>query len=65
MNAINIPIDTIPPELKSCEQILRRAKELKNSEPVITYWCKLPIKLGTELIYRLLFCCSSSLVACE
>ena len=41
MEAVNIPSDNVPAELKACEQILKRAKELKKAEPVVAYWCKL------------------------
>ena len=41
MEAVTIPSETVPAELKaSCEQILKRAKELKKAEPVVSYWCK-------------------------
>ena len=42
MEDVNIPSDNVPAELKACEQILKRAKELKKAEPVVAYWCKLP-----------------------
>jgi vacuolar protein sorting-associated protein VTA1 len=42
MEAVNIPSENVPAELKApCEQILKRAKELKKAEPVEAYWCKL------------------------
>jgi len=41
MESINIPTDNVPAELKSCDQILKRAKELKKAEPVVAYWCKI------------------------
>lgn len=41
MEDVNIPSDNVPAELKACEQILKRAKELKKAEPVVAYWCKL------------------------
>jgi len=40
MEAVNIPSENVPAELKACEQILKRAKELKKAEPVVAYWCK-------------------------
>jgi hypothetical protein len=40
MENVSIPADNVPDGLKACEQILKRAKELKKSEPVIAYWCK-------------------------
>ena len=40
MDAINIPSESVPADLRqSCEQILKRAKELKKAEPVVSYWC--------------------------
>ena len=40
MEGVNIPADNVPNELKgACEQILKRAKELKKAEPVVAYWC--------------------------
>jgi hypothetical protein len=42
MEDVNIPSDNVPAELKACEQILKRAKELKKAEPVVAYWCMLP-----------------------
>jgi hypothetical protein len=41
MESVNIPSDNVPAELKACDQILKRAKELKKAEPVVAYWCKL------------------------
>jgi len=41
MEDVNIPSENVPAELKACEQILKRAKELKKAEPVVAYWCKL------------------------
>ena len=41
MEDIVIPSETVPAELKAgCEQILKRAKELKKPEPIVAYWCK-------------------------
>jgi hypothetical protein len=40
MESVNIPSETVPPEMKACEQILKRAKELKKPEPVVAYWCE-------------------------
>ncbi|WVR09074.1 hypothetical protein IAU60_006135 [Kwoniella sp. DSM 27419] len=39
MESVNIPTDNVPEGLKGCEQILRRAKEIKKVEPVVAYWC--------------------------
>ncbi|ODN74462.1 hypothetical protein L202_06848 [Cryptococcus amylolentus CBS 6039] len=39
MQAVNIPSDSVPENLKPIEQIVKRAKELKLAEPVISYWC--------------------------
>ncbi|ORY24765.1 Vta1 like-domain-containing protein [Naematelia encephala] len=39
MEAVAIPSENVPGELKTCEQILKRAKELKKAEPVVAYWC--------------------------
>jgi vacuolar protein sorting-associated protein VTA1 len=39
METVNIPSENVPVELKTCEQILKRAKELKKAEPVVAYWC--------------------------
>lgn len=39
METVNIPADNVPAELRACEQILKRAKELKKAEPVVAYWC--------------------------
>lgn len=41
MDAVDIPSERVPGGLKQCEQILKRAKELKKAEPVVAYWCKL------------------------
>jgi len=43
MDDVNIPSENVPAELKACEQILKRAKELKKAEPVVAYWCKLQL----------------------
>ncbi len=51
MESVIIPSETVPEALKSCEQILKRAKELKKAEPVVAYWCKL-IHLD-EIVQRL------------
>lgn len=40
MDAVQIPSETVPTEMRACEQILKRAKELKKPEPVVAYWCK-------------------------
>lgn len=40
MEGINIPADNVPEGLKACEQILKRAKEIKKVEPVVAYWCE-------------------------
>jgi hypothetical protein len=38
---MDIPADTVPPDLKpACEQILRRARELRKADPIMSYWCK-------------------------
>jgi vacuolar protein sorting-associated protein VTA1 len=42
MEGIDIPADKVPEGLKSCEQILKRAQEVKKVEPVVSYWCKCP-----------------------
>jgi len=39
MDAVKIPSETVPEGMKVCEQILKRAKELKKAEPVVAYWC--------------------------
>lgn len=40
---MDIPADSVPPELKPvCEQILRRARELRKADPVMSYWCTFP-----------------------
>ncbi|WWC64036.1 uncharacterized protein I303_106642 [Kwoniella dejecticola CBS 10117] len=39
MDNVKIPTDNVPPGLKQCEQILKRANELKKVEPVVAYWC--------------------------
>lgn len=42
MDAINIPSENVPAELRSAvEQTLKRANELKKVDPVVSYWCKL------------------------
>jgi vacuolar protein sorting-associated protein VTA1 len=41
MDTVNIPSETVPAEMKACEQTLKRAKELVKAEPVVAYWCKL------------------------
>jgi vacuolar protein sorting-associated protein VTA1 len=39
---MDIPLDSVPSELKSaCEQILKRAREVRKREPVVAYWCEL------------------------
>jgi hypothetical protein len=55
MEDVNIPSENVPAELKACEQILKRAKELKKAEPVVAYWCKLSFHpcIGSELTGRL------------
>jgi len=59
MDSVNIPTDNVPAELKSCDQILKRAKELKKAEPVVAYWCKLDdASDGQQLMIRLFLCCS-------
>jgi hypothetical protein len=45
MEDVSIPSDNVPAELKACEQILKRAKELKKAEPVVAYWCELHLIL--------------------
>jgi hypothetical protein len=40
MDDVDIPSERVPEGLKSCEQILKRAKELKKAEPVVSYWCE-------------------------
>jgi vacuolar protein sorting-associated protein VTA1 len=38
---VDIPSDSVPQELKStCEQILKRARELRKADPVMSYWCQ-------------------------
>ncbi|KIR40441.1 vacuolar protein sorting-associated protein VTA1 [Cryptococcus deuterogattii 99/473] len=39
MQNVNIPADSVPQGLKHIEQILKRAKELKQAEPIVAYWC--------------------------
>ncbi|WWD06718.1 hypothetical protein V865_004813 [Kwoniella europaea PYCC6329] len=39
MDSVKIPTENVPPGLKHCEQILKRANELKKVEPVVAYWC--------------------------
>lgn len=41
MEGITIPSD-IPEDLKkACDSLVKRANEVKRTEPVIAYWCKL------------------------
>ena len=40
MDTVSIPSETVPPEMKACEQTLKRAKELVKAEPVVAYWCE-------------------------
>jgi vacuolar protein sorting-associated protein VTA1 len=40
MESVSIPAESVPVELKACDQILKRAKELKKAEPVVAYWCE-------------------------
>lgn len=40
MDAVDIPSERVPEGLKACEQILKRGKEVKKVEPVVTYWCE-------------------------
>lgn len=50
MDSVIIPCDNVPAELKAgCEQILKRAKELKKAEPVVAYWCKSATGIRPEL----------------
>ena len=39
MGIFNLP--PIPPELKAITPYLQRAEEVKSTDPVISYWCKL------------------------
>ncbi|WWC91223.1 uncharacterized protein L201_006165 [Kwoniella dendrophila CBS 6074] len=39
MENVKIPTEGVPLGLKQCEQILKRANELKKVEPVVAYWC--------------------------
>nr|XP_019048051.1 vacuolar protein sorting-associated protein VTA1 [Kwoniella bestiolae CBS 10118]OCF26981.1 vacuolar protein sorting-associated protein VTA1 [Kwoniella bestiolae CBS 10118] len=39
MDSVKIPTEDVPPGLKQCEQILKRANELKKVESVVAYWC--------------------------
>ncbi|BEI85171.1 hypothetical protein CcaverHIS002_0505720 [Cutaneotrichosporon cavernicola] len=39
MDAIDIPVDNVPADLRPVEQTLRRAAELKKVDPVVSYWC--------------------------
>ncbi|WWC73106.1 uncharacterized protein I206_107071 [Kwoniella pini CBS 10737] len=39
MDQVKIPTENVPPGLKQCEQILKRANEIKKAEPVVAYWC--------------------------
>jgi hypothetical protein len=67
MDGVNIPTDNIPAELKACDQILKRAKELKKAEPVVAYWCKLLDQYNHEskLTFRLFLCRSKGLESPE
>ncbi|ORX39103.1 Vta1 like-domain-containing protein [Kockovaella imperatae] len=68
MDNINLPSESVPPELRvGCEQILKRAKELKKAEPIVAYWCcfsaaqkalKIPNRSaeGTKFLLNLLDC---------
>lgn len=39
MDTVMIPSENVPAEFKTpCEQILKRARELKGPEPVVAYW---------------------------
>lgn len=61
MQNVNIPADSVPQGLKHIEQILKRAKELKQAEPIVAYWCKPVQKVndyGLTVFSRLVFCCS-------
>jgi vacuolar protein sorting-associated protein VTA1 len=40
MESVNIPSESVPAEMKACEQTLKRAKELVKAEPVVAYWCE-------------------------
>ena len=65
MDTVNIPSSNVPVELKACEQILKRATELKKAEPVVAYWCTLRRTLflfdSRSDPYRLLLCCSKGI----
>lgn len=39
MDAITIPADGVPADLRPVEQTLKRAAELKKVDPVVSYWC--------------------------
>ncbi|CAK9781675.1 unnamed protein product [Cutaneotrichosporon oleaginosum] len=39
MDAIVIPADNVPADLRPIEQTLKRAAELKKVDPVVSYWC--------------------------
>lgn len=65
MEDVNIPSDNVPTELKACEQILKRAKELKKAEPVVAYWCKPLHLMTTELTNRLFLGCSEGYQSSE
>lgn len=61
MQNVNIPADSVPQGLKHIEQILKRAKELKQAEPIVSYWCKSVLKVndyGLTVSCRLFLCCS-------
>jgi hypothetical protein len=40
MEAVDIPSERVPGGLKACEQILKRGKEVRKVEPIVTYWCE-------------------------
>jgi hypothetical protein len=48
---MDIPCESVPLELKSsCEQILKRARELRKADPVMSYWCETLCGLALQII---------------
>lgn len=41
MSSSLLGLPPVPPDLKSIAPYLQRAEELKNQDPVVSYWCKL------------------------
>jgi hypothetical protein len=51
---LTLALEDLPAELKpTCEQILKRAREVRKREPVVAYWCGCAgsLVLSGEMVY--------------